>query len=155
MKIDENPQPIDSVTQTNINQSVQNAGKPSQAFDSTPYQMEIADRLKSRYSNELSRLQFDRKEQENKSQFQSIQTALGLKNAEVSYNMQRAEIIRKRKMAEDAQRAQLIGTILGVAGAAVGTYVGGPAGGMAGYQVGQGVGAAATQKGSMFESNGG
>jgi hypothetical protein len=39
-------------------------------------------------------------------------------------------------------RAQTLGNILGIAGAAGGAMVGGPAGAMAGYQLGQGVGQA-------------
>lgn len=50
---------------------------------------------------------------------------------------QAEQIIRERKAAEDAQRASVLGSVLGVAGAVAGAYFAGPTGAVVGGQLGQ------------------
>lgn len=61
----------------------------------------------------------------------------------------RAAAIAQRRMAEEAQRAQVIGSVLGVVGMGVGAMFGGPAGAMVGGGLGQAAGGALAGSGGM------
>lgn len=54
---------------------------------------------------------------------------------------QAEEIVRQRKAAEDAQRAQVLSSVLGLGGAIAGYAMAGPVGGMVGSQAGAQLGA--------------
>lgn len=54
---------------------------------------------------------------------------------------QAEEITRQRKAAEDAQRAQVLSSVLGLGGAVAGAMLGGPAGAAVGAQAGSTIGA--------------
>lgn len=75
-----------------------------------------------------------------KTEFNNLLSAGQLGLGAQKYDETRANAMHARRVNEEAQRAQLIGTVLGTGGAIAGTYLGGPAGGAAGSAIGQGVG---------------
>lgn len=70
-------------------------------------------------------------------QIGQVQSAIGNVMGIYKLDQQAREITRQRKAAEDAQRAQVLSSVLGLAGAVVGGIYGGPAGAAGGAQGGQ------------------
>lgn len=74
--------------------------------------------------------------------FKKSKQAEGLGIEKAKFDYARMQALRARKQQEEAQRSQLLGSILGLGGAVIGFYAGGPAGAVAGAQAGQAAGGA-------------
>lgn len=74
--------------------------------------------------------------------FQQSKTTEGLAIEKAKFDYARMQALRARRQQEEAQRAQLLGSILGLGGAIVGGMAAGPGGAVAGAQVGQSAGSA-------------
>lgn len=72
-----------------------------------------------------------------------LSVANQLAEEESVMNMRKAELERKKRAMKRQARAGVIGTALGLVGAAAGAAIGGPAGASAGYMIGAGTGAMA------------
>lgn len=72
-----------------------------------------------------------------KESFNKIRGAADLASKQYRIDYQQQMAIRQRVMAEESQRAQLLGSLLGVAGVVGGAMIGGPAGAMVGGAAGQ------------------
>lgn len=77
---------------------------------------------------------------------QKLTGAVDLANKQFKFDYQRQMAIRQRMMAEEAQRAQILGQLIGIGGAIAGGMIAGPAGAMVG-------GAAASMSNPTTASN--
>lgn len=72
-----------------------------------------------------------------KSAMKDLMRASQTQTKQYQFDKQREMAIRQRIMAEESQRAQILGSMLGIAGTIGGAALGGGFGGMAGGQIGQ------------------
>jgi hypothetical protein len=100
----------------------------------------IQKRSERQYDNALHQLGIREKLNAPNRSFERKQRAAELLSKEQAYNENVRMMKAKAEADRRAARAQTLGMILGIGGAAAGFAVGGPMGAMAGYGVGQGVG---------------
>lgn len=85
-------------------------------------------------------LQAEQKLQDQTNAFSQLHSALSDETQRLRLQYAKEYSEKKRKMQEDALRAQTLGQVLGLVGFAAGAYLGGPAGGAAGLKAGQAIG---------------
>lgn len=100
----------------------------------------ISNKFNKITSDEVNRIKQLNKLNAPQESFKQLSSAATLGGKQYQIDQQRELAIRQRRMAEESQRAQLLGTMLGVAGTVAGGIYGGPMGAAAGGAAGNAVG---------------
>jgi len=100
----------------------------------------IANKYSKIASDEVGRIQKLNRLNAPAAGMRKILSAADLADKQYRFDLQQEMAAKQRRMAEESQRAQLVGSLLGVGGMIAGYGLAGPAGGMVGGAVGNAAG---------------